>query len=67
MLLVLCFPIRSNISQVKIRGKAYECEKLNTVGLSSLEKRCLTRGMIEINTMKAREKESREEKFAVRG
>lgn len=65
----LCFHIRHNTSQVKekLRGKVYEHEKLNTVGFSSLEKRCLMRGMIEINKMRAMEKESREEQFTVRG
>lgn len=42
-----------------------ECEELNRVGLSSLEKTYFTKGMIEVYKMTATEKVNREGKFTV--
>lgn len=43
----------------------YECEKLNRVGLSSLEKRCFTRGTNEAYRMTATVKMNREGQFTI--
>lgn len=43
----------------------HECEKLNRVELSSLEKRCFTRGTIEVYRMTATVKMNREGQFTI--